>query len=137
MGALEKSLTKLGGGGKPIKDAQIVKWANAQVQGAGRTTRMRNFRDKTLGTGIFFMDLLGALENRAINWELVTAGGTEEERMNNAKYVISVARKIGCCVFLTWEDIVEVKPKMIMTLCASLMAWQRESQQGGGGGGGN
>lgn len=42
--------------------------------------------------------------------------------MNNAKYVISVARKIGAVVFLTWEDITEVKPKMIMTFVASLMA---------------
>ena len=90
----------------------------------------------SLGSMDLHEAVLLTIENRAINWELVTAGGTEEERMNNAKYVISVARKIGCCVFLTWEDIVEVKPKMIMTLCASLMAWQRESQQGGGGGGG-
>jgi len=38
----------------------------------------------------------------------------------NAKYIISVARKLGAVIFLTWEDIRDVKPKMIMTLVASL-----------------
>ena len=32
------------------------------------------------------------------------------------------ARKIGAVVFVTFEDIVEVKPKMILLLLASLMA---------------
>ena len=72
------------------------------------------------------------INNRSINWELVTAGETEEEREGNAKYVISVARKLGCCVFLTWEDITEVKPKMIMTFVASVM----HHALGGTGGGG-
>ena len=39
----------------------------------------------------------------------------------NAKYVISVARKLGATVFLTFEDIVEVKPKMLMTFVAAIM----------------
>ena len=37
------------------------------------------------------------------------------------RYVISVARKIGATVYLTWEDIVEVKQKMVMMLVASIM----------------
>jgi len=40
--------------------------------------------------------------------------------MLNAKYAISCARKIGACVFLTPEDIVEVKTKMIMTFVSEL-----------------
>lgn len=44
--------------------------------------------------------------------------------MLNAKYVISIARKMGCCIFLLWEDIVEVKPKMILTFIGTLMASQ-------------
>jgi plastin-1 len=42
----------------------------------------------------------------------------------NAKYVISCARKVGATVFLTPEDIVEVKSKMIVTFVASL--WTAE-----------
>lgn len=36
--------------------------------------------------------------------------------------MITCARKIGAVVFITFEDIVEVKPKMVLLLIASLMA---------------
>ena len=51
----------------------------------------------------------------------VNNGLTASECKLNAKYAISCAHKMGCRVFLTWEDIVEVKPKMILTLLAAAM----------------
>jgi len=39
---------------------------------------------------------------------------------NNAKYVISIARKLGAPVFLVWEHIRDVNPKFLFTLVASL-----------------
>ncbi len=48
---------------------------------------------------------------------------TEEEKELNAKYAISAARKLGCSLFLLWEDIVEVKPKMILSFLATVMAF--------------
>ena len=52
----------------------------------------------------------------------VQAGANDEEKLLNAKYAISVARKLGAVIFLLPEDIVEVKPKMILTFVASIMA---------------
>lgn len=46
---------------------------------------------------------------------------TDEALQNNAKYVISVARKLGAQIFMTWEDIKEVKPKMITIFIATIM----------------
>jgi plastin-1 len=43
---------------------------------------------------VFLLDLLAAVEPRAINPKLVTAGSNKEDKMKNAKYVISVARKV-------------------------------------------
>ena len=74
------------------------------------------------------MHLCAAVEPRAVNWEIVLEGATAEEKESNAKYVISVARKIGCCVFLTWEDITEVKSKMLMTFTAALMNFSIHSK---------
>jgi hypothetical protein len=34
---------------------------------------------------------------------------SDEDKKLNATYIISIARKIGCSVFLLPEDIVEVK----------------------------
>lgn len=67
------------------------------------------------------MDLLSAVEPRCINLVMVTPGGSVPEREMNAKYVISIARKLGCSIFLLWEDIVEVNAKMILVFVASLM----------------
>jgi len=105
-----------------ISDDHIVKWANEKVSGAGKNSKMRSFKDSSLKNSIFLMELVWAIEPRAVNWELVHSGDTFENNMSNAKYVISNARKVGACVFLTPEDIVEVKSKMILTFVASLWA---------------
>lgn len=42
--------------------------------------------------------------------------------MANAKLAISMARKIGARVYALPEDITEVKPKLVMTVFACLMA---------------
>ncbi|XP_071728362.1 secreted RxLR effector protein 161-like [Rutidosis leptorrhynchoides] len=47
----------------------------------------------------------------------------EEDKKLNASYIISVARKLGCSVFLLLEDILELNPKMILILTASIMYW--------------
>ena len=52
-------------------------------------------------------------------------GSTDEEKEQNARYALSVARKFGAVVFITYEDIVEVKPKMIMLLLAACMAFDK------------
>lgn len=42
--------------------------------------------------------------------------------MANAKYAISIARKIGARIYALPEDISEGKQKMVMTVFACLMA---------------
>lgn len=115
-----KMLTELGGG-RAIADADIIAWANGLVHSKGKTTSCASFRDRSLADGHFLLDLLAAIEPRVINWDLVKPGTTDEERAANAKYVISIARKLGTLVFNTWEDITEVVPKMVMMLFASIM----------------
>ncbi|RVW70228.1 Fimbrin-5 [Vitis vinifera] len=109
--------------GKEMTDADILKWANNKVKRTGRTSQMESFKDKNLSNGIFFLDLLSAVEPRVVNWNLVTKGESEEEKKLNATYIISVARKLGCSIFLLPEDIMEVNQKMILTLTASIMYW--------------
>ena len=42
--------------------------------------------------------------------------------MANAKYALSMARRIGARVYALPEDIVEIKHKMVMTVFACLMS---------------
>ncbi|CAH8381648.1 unnamed protein product [Eruca vesicaria subsp. sativa] len=114
--------------GKEITDADILNWANRKVKRVGRTSQAESFRDKNLSSGIFFLELLTAVETRVVNWSLVTSGETEEDKKLNATYIISVARKLGCSIFLLPEDIIEVNPKMMLILAASIMYWSLQQQ---------
>ncbi|XP_052208725.1 fimbrin-3-like isoform X3 [Diospyros lotus] len=109
--------------GKEITDSHIMNWANKKVKSTGRNSHMESFKDKNLSSGLFFLELLSAVEPRVVNWNLVTKGESDEEKRLNATYIISVARKLGCSIFLLPEDIVQVNQKMILTLIASIMYW--------------
>lgn len=109
--------------GKEITDVDILKWANKKVKSTGRNSQIESFKDKSLSNGIFLLELLSAVEPRVVNWNLVTKGESDDEKKLNATYIISVARKLGCSIFLLPEDIMEVNQKMILTLAASVMYW--------------
>ncbi|MCL7031210.1 hypothetical protein MKW94_005241 [Papaver nudicaule] len=109
--------------GKELTDVDILNWANSKVKKSGRQSQMESFKDKNLSSGRFFLELLSAVEPRVVNWNLVTKGVTDEEKKLNATYIISVARKLGCSIFLLPEDIIEVNQKMLLTLTASIMYW--------------
>ena len=51
----------------------------------------------------------------------MTPGMTADEKKLNARLAISCARRAGCMIFALWEDIQEVKPKMLLVLFATLM----------------
>ena len=96
-------------------EEDLLRWANSRVS----RLQISSFKDPAIKSGRFLLDLYASIEPRALNPELVTAGETPEEREQNAKYVLSVARKLGASVFCVWEDICEAKPKMILTLIAA------------------
>jgi plastin-1 len=107
-------------------EEDLVKWANASVP----DLKIKNFKDAALSDGNFLIKLTAAVEPRAINWDIVMKGETDEEKANNAKYVISIARKLGAVVFSVWEDIVNVNYKMILILVCSLFQIQEEMKAG-------
>eukprot|EP00741_Cyanophora_paradoxa_P005410 tig00000881_g5246.t1 len=118
--------------GRRAEEKDLIAWANSQVVKSGKRTQMASFKDPTLKNGRFLLDLLASTEPRAVNWDYVTPGDNDEERMGNAKYVISVARRLGVSVFCVWEDIVQVKPKMMLTLVGGIMAHALRAQAMGG-----
>jgi len=108
------------------EELQMVKWANEQVKKGGKKTSIKRLTDKTIGNGLFFIDLLDSIEPGVIDYDLVKEGKTVEERELNAKYVMGVARKIGCFVFSTWEDILEVRKNMVLAYLGSLRKYWKE-----------
>ena len=122
-----KLLASLTADGSIVTDRDVLDWANARVARTGKELRMASFRDPSLRDSLFLLALCGALAPGIINSEYVTPGVTDEDRVNNAKYIVSVARKMGVTVFLTFEDLVEVKPKMVLLFTAALMSWDKSA----------
>ena len=114
-------LEALSNTGVRVEEAQVVEWANQKVTKSGKVSCMVSMKDRSLSNGLFLLDLCSAI-SPCVDWDLITPGVTPEDKLSNARYAISVARKIGACVFLTPEDIVEVKSKMLFTFVASLWA---------------
>ncbi|XP_043997232.1 plastin-3-like [Gambusia affinis] len=110
------------GDGEKVNDDIIVKWVNKTLAEAGKSTKISSFKDKEISSSLAVLELIDAIQPGSINFDLVKTGKlSEDDKLDNAKYAVSMARKIGARVYALPEDLVEVKPKMVMTVFACLM----------------
>ncbi|RWS15833.1 plastin-2-like protein [Dinothrombium tinctorium] len=106
----------------PIAEKEIVEWVNNKLKEAGKSTSIKNFQDPLISTSHPVVDLIDSIKPGSINYSQVLEGNTDEEKLTNAKYAISMARKAGARIYALPEDIAEVNAKMVMTVFACLMA---------------
>uniref|UniRef100_A0A8C9FXS1 Plastin 1 n=1 Tax=Pavo cristatus TaxID=9049 RepID=A0A8C9FXS1_PAVCR len=112
-----------------VPDMSCGLWKSSFIELAlVQTTEIKNafcffaFDDKSISTSLPVLDLIDAIAPKAIRQEMVKREDLSyQDKLNNAKYAISVARKIGARIYALPDDLVEVKPKMVMTVFACLM----------------
>ncbi|KAI9890251.1 MAG: Fimbrin, actin-bundling protein [Vezdaea aestivalis] len=117
LGALAQRLGK-----SEISDSEMVKWANDMSRKGGKSSSVRSFKDQSIGKGIFLLDVLNGMKSSYVDYDLVTAGRTDDESYLNAKLGISIARKMGATIWLVPEDICAVRSRLVVTFIGSLMA---------------
>ncbi|KAG6208467.1 Fimbrin, actin-bundling protein [Claviceps purpurea] len=117
LSSLAKKLGK-----REITDSEMVRWANDMSRKGGRTSSIRSFKDPTIASGIFLLDVLNGMKSSYVDYDLVTAGQTDEDAYMNAKLSISIARKLGATIWLVPEDICQVRSRLVTTFIGSLMA---------------
>lgn len=71
-----RTLQSLSKGGRPVTDMDMVKWANETAQRGGKQSKMNSFRDPSLRTGVFFLDVLNGIKPGIVDATHVTAGNT-------------------------------------------------------------
>ena len=99
-------------------EEELIAWANEKVS---KDRRIKNLKEKKLNDGLFWIELLAAIEPRSIRWDFVVKDNpTDKDKEMNAKYALSVARGLGALIFVVWEDITEVKSKLLLTFLASI-----------------
>jgi len=109
-------------GKREITDAEMVRWANDMSRKGGRNSSIRSLKDPSIGSGIFLLDVLNGMKSSYVDYDLVTAGRTDEDAYLNAKLSISIARKLGATIWLLPEDICKVRSRLVTTFIGSLMA---------------
>ncbi|XP_035287750.1 plastin-3 isoform X1 [Anguilla anguilla] len=110
------------GDGQKVNDDIIVKWVNKTLSEAGKNSKITSFKDKEISSSLPVLDLIDAIQPGSVSYDLVKTGSlSEDDKLENAKYAVSMARKIGARVYALPDDLVEVKPKMVMTVFACLM----------------
>lgn len=107
-------------GKREITDAEMIRWANDMSRKGGRTSSIRSFKDQTIGTGLFLLDVLNGMKSSYVDYDLVTPGRSDEEAYANAKLSISIARKLGATIWLVPEDICQVRSRLVTTFIGKL-----------------
>ncbi|PAV65658.1 hypothetical protein WR25_12749 [Diploscapter pachys] len=103
-------------------DKDIVAWVNNKLQSSGKSSSIRSFQDPSISNAAVVLDLIDSIKPKVIDHALIKSGDSFEDKLANAKYAITCGRKIGAKIYALPEDIVEVKPKMVLTVFACLMA---------------
>ncbi|KAK7098895.1 plastin-2-like [Littorina saxatilis] len=112
-------LSKIAENDKPISDNEIIEWVNSKLE---KSHRISSFQDSKLNDGVIVAKVIEQIKPGIVNWDNINLNAKEyDERLANARYAIGLARKIGAGVYALPEDIVEVKPKMLLTVFACLM----------------
>ena len=114
-------------------EEELIQWANHKVP---EERRIKSLKEKKLNDGLFWIELLAAIEPKSIRWDLVVKDNPDAKgKEMNAKYALSVARGLGAMIFVVWEDITEVKSKLLLTLLASLYdVWKNRQGAASSGG---
>ena len=86
----------------------MLQWANAKLRDAGKSSQIAGFQDANISTGLPLIDLIDAIKPGSINYDLVLDPESDEDKIANAKYGISMARRLGARVYALPEDILEV-----------------------------
>lgn len=107
-------------GKREITDTEMIRWANDMSSSGGKSSTIRSFKDKSIGSGIFLLDVLNGMKSSYVDYDLVTPGRTDEEAYANAKLSISIARKMGATIWLVPEDICQVRSRLVTTFIGKL-----------------
>ncbi|KAF9006766.1 hypothetical protein BDZ89DRAFT_1120200 [Hymenopellis radicata] len=101
------------------RDPEVANNTAAKAsQPVAPTRNIRSFKDPSMTTGLFLLDLLDAIRPGIVDPLLVVAvdaSGNYDHRRQNA-------RKMNALIVLVPEDIVDIRPRLSMTFVGSLMS---------------
>ena len=132
-------------GKRELTDPDMINWANSMAAKGGKSSKVRNFKDPAITSGVFLLDVINGMKPGYVDYDLVTPGRNEDDAYANAKLSISIARKMvsrtfdlqlgkhisdltqQTTIFLVPDDIVAGRARLIMTFVGKFsnhLLWQ-------------
>ena len=97
--SIVKTLSSLSKSGRPPTDSEVLKWANTTAQKAKPGVKtIRSFKDPSITTGLFLLDLLDAIQPGIVDPSLVlnvSETGDYEDRRQNGELAPNVIKMNG------------------------------------------
>lgn len=75
-------LSQLANTGNPMIEKEIVLWVNTKLSNASKTSSIKSFQDSSISNGKTVLDLIDAIKQGSINYELIQNGDNVEVRIN-------------------------------------------------------
>ena len=139
-----KQLSELSYGGQNVTDADMLKWANEKVSKfvvketelneiSSNLLAMKevsSLKDKSLSNSIFYLNLLASINKSWVDFKLIYAipfdkegqsDNYSKERTANARYTMTIVRRLGGDLFMMNEDLCRVESRAVLSLIASIM----------------
>lgn len=67
-------LSQLANTGNTTIEKEIVAWVNQKLSNAGKNTSIKSFQDSSIGNAKVVLDLIDAIKEGSINYELINEG---------------------------------------------------------------
>ena len=95
-------------------DTAILKWCDSMISGvtnplSDASKQITTWENPILSNCLYFLDLVSTIDETAIKKNLIRNPClTMDDKLNNARYVMSVVRKLGGYFFITPEALVAI-----------------------------
>ena len=93
--------------GLPVVEAEIVQWTNERLESRQAGLSITHFQDKKIRTSLPILQLIESLQPGTLDWSNVitptsqATSLTYQQCMDNAKYAVTMARKIGNSIIIS------------------------------------
>lgn len=96
-------------------------WVNDKLGKGGKDIRIISFKDFNIFISVCVFDLIDVIKLGFIYYNMVSKGEMDDDKLLNVKYVILMVWKIGVKFYVLFEDLVEVKIKMVLIVFVCMM----------------
>ena len=144
----KKILSDMTFGGKTVKDSDILDWSNKKLKNYKEKIKNNNnidtkylaksiqsFNDQNLFDCLYYINLLHNIDSNYVKYSLVYIIDNKNKNSNtmhaikNARYVITIIRRLGGELFVMPEDLVRCEARPVLSVITQIMTIDQKYKQ--------